>query len=436
MNISVLNLTTQDQFYGNYCIPQAKSAMVPKELGTRLAGTPDYASDSKELLDSYRLFQDNRLHVGWSSPFYWCDGYGSIGQQIADALLQIPGLSVQIAPRDYDPSDPRMGGMSLDRWQELAFVPARIVDRLRENQPKALYGVNMTYPADCHRSVFPRTIGYTMFETTAPPKVWTRSMNLCRLLMTPCPQNVEAFRNRGVTVPIHVVPQGVNPEAWPIIDRKDRDQPFTFLMAGGLTYRKNPITAVSAFRAAFPNNPDVRLILKTRAGKIGGAFESWIQKIPRDDRIQIIQSNCSPTEMAQLMAVADCFIWPSRGEGMGLPPIEAMATGLPLICADNSGMSQYLDSKYNFPIPCKEVPVPKQADGGYPDQWGDCGNWWEPNFDCFVETMRNVYKHRTHAYNVGMRSASWVREKWTIMHTCQKILEIVREDAEADGIKW
>ena len=273
-----------------------------------------------------------------------------------------------------------------------------------------------------------------MFESTATPLHWTEPMNLCRRIMTPCETSKQAFQSRGVRVPIHVVPQGVNPDAWPIVDRRHREQPFTFLIAGGLTYRKNPIGAVRAFLAAFPGNNDVRLVIKTRGGKAG--FTDWLKQIPRDDRIVTIAENSTPKQMFDLFASADAFVWPSRGEGFGLPPVHAMSTGLPLIVSDNSGMSQYCDDRHNYPIPCKEVPVPRCADGGYPEEWGDCGNWWEPDFDALVETMRDVQKYRKVAYRRGQHAARWVRDHWTITQCCQKILEIVCDDARESGLEW
>jgi glycosyltransferase involved in cell wall biosynthesis len=126
------------------------------------------------------------------------------------------------------------------------------------------YGINMTWPRDIHRHRFPRGIGFTMFETTHPPKEWSKCLNICRRIIVPCQQNKQAFEMQGTTTPIHVVPLGVNPDKWPTSDRRKLDGPFTFLMAAGITMRKNPIDCVNAFIAAFPRNAEVRLVLKTR----------------------------------------------------------------------------------------------------------------------------------------------------------------------------
>lgn len=430
--IEIMNLSGVDQHHGKTTIPPQKWTPIPDSLAIRLADDPDYRCDTP--LEDYLFHSNDTIHLGWSSPIWYCDGYGSIGQDIADEFLRMESVKLSIALRDYHPGQTRCGGLPLDRWHEDGFVPQSIVDRLGDNQEKALYGINLTYPKDCHRSAFPRTIAYTMFETTATPIEWTEPMNLCRRILTPCETSKQAFQARGVRVPIHVVPQGVNPDAWPVVDRKHRDQPFTFLIAGGLTYRKNPIGAVRAFLAAFSDVKDVRLIVKTRGGTLGG-FQNWLNQIPNDDRIQIIAENSTPQQMFDVFASADAFVWPSRGEGFGLPPVAAMSTGLPVIVSENSGMMQYCDDRYNYPIECKEVPVPKQADGGYPEEWGDCGNWWEPDFDALVESMQEVYKHRVTAYRRGQKAARWVRENWTIGHTCQKILEIVCDDARESGLE-
>lgn len=41
-----------------------------------------------------------------------------------------------------------------------------------------------------------------------------------------------------------------------------------------------------------------------------------------------------------LFAGADCFAFPSRCEGFGLPPLEAMAAGVPVVCSTGSGLSE------------------------------------------------------------------------------------------------
>jgi hypothetical protein len=271
-----------------------------------------------------------------------------------------------------------------------------------------------------------------MFETSAPPEAWTKPLNQCRRLMMPCKQNKEAFEGRGVTTPIDVVPLGVNPDNWPATDRSGRDGKFTFLMSAGLTFRKNPVGAAEAFVAAFPNSEEVRLILKTRGAVASSGFRYWRKFLPNDERIYVISEESTPKQMLDWMRQADAFVFPSKGEGFGLTPLQAMCTGLPTIVSDNSGMSEYANPKYNYPIPCREIPVPDHAHGGFPPDWGDVGNWWEPDFDCLVETMREVYRRHDEARAKGMAAARWVRGTWTIEQTCNRILLSIMKDYQED----
>lgn len=49
-------------------------------------------------------------------------------------------------------------------------------------------------------------------------------------------------------------------------------------------------------------------------------------------------------DIMELCKASDAFVFPSIREGLGLAPLEALASGLPLICSDNRGTREY--SKY------------------------------------------------------------------------------------------
>jgi glycosyltransferase involved in cell wall biosynthesis len=435
--VRVYNLTSIRQYFGPYNVPPGEWAELPYTLAAQLAGTVDYRAEDAALLLNYRFRDDDGTHLGWSSPFHYADGYGGAAQDIAKTFLDM-GVKLSIFPRDYDPSRAQFGGFPLESWPDRAFVPHNIVDRLRQPQEQVFYGINMTWPPETDRHPFCRGIGFTMFETTAPPRHWSDAMNRARRIVVPCLQNAEAFRNQGVTVPIDVVQLGIDPDRWRYFDREKHPRRFRFLMSGGLTHRKNPVGAARAFVAAFPpNQRDVQLVLKTRGGNTVGGFYDWRHEMPDDPRIAVICEESTPAQMVAQMWEANAFIFPSRGEGFGLPPLQAMATGLPVIVSDNSGMSEYCDSRYNYPIPCTEVPVPRPpAPGGYPPHWGEVGNWWEPDFDALVETMRSVYANQGAALKKGGKAAEWARDRWTVRDTCEGILRVVRADAEESGVQW
>ena len=58
----------------------------------------------------------------------------------------------------------------------------------------------------------------------------------------------------------------------------------------------------------------------------------------------------SRLQMRDVLMGADAFVLPTRGEGWGLPVVEAMAMALPVIVTNTSGCSQYLTQENSFPL--------------------------------------------------------------------------------------
>lgn len=271
---------------------------------------------------------------------------------------------------------------------------------------------------------------YTMFETDtlATGEDWAgRYNNAPRLinenadlLLVPCTHNVELFRRSGVTIPIEVVPNGVNPELFPYIDRdkiRKPDHKFTFFMYGTLTLRKNPGMVISAFASLFRNNPDVKLVLKTQSGTLG-----HVEYIDMGN-IEVIDSLWTVERLKQELGNVDCLVFPTRGEGFGLPPIEAMATGLPVIIGDNTGMHDYADPRYNLAVRTKEI-VPAQR---YPKPWGYVGNWYNPDYDQLKEYMLWVYENQEEAKAMGKRASEWVHDNWTYDDVAEKMVQAIKK---------
>lgn len=270
-------------------------------------------------------------------------------------------------------------------------------------------------------------IGFTMFETDKLPRTdkgndWSGktgqpedNINNLDMLLVPSVHNKKIFEQEGVTVPIEVVHLGVDTEHYEIIERPKRDT-FTFLMYGVLTLRKNPGAAVSAFLDLFKDRDDVRIIFKTHSGTLGHIQMPY-------DNVKIIDEYTTPDRMKEYLYEADAFVFPSRGEGFGLPPMEAMATGLPAIFTDCTGMSEYANPEYNYPVPISGKSEAKR----FPKRWGDVGNWYEIDYDKLKETMLHVVNNREEAREKGLKAAQWIRKEWTFDNTAKRILEITEK---------
>lgn len=132
---------------------------------------------------------------------------------------------------------------------------------------------------------------------------------------------------------LRVIPHGVRfPACAPLEERREN----LILHVGAIQRRKNVTRLIQAFHAL---GPDWRLAL---AGSFGfGAAEILreIQMSPRRHSIQVL-GYVSPQELAGLYARARIFAFPSLDEGFGMPVLEAMAWGLPVLTSNRSALPE------------------------------------------------------------------------------------------------
>lgn len=300
-------------------------------------------------------------------------------------------------------------------------------------------GVYFGYPSGFNSLMNKVKIGFTMFETDKLPNGkgigndandWagitgnaSDMINQMDELWVPCQQNVDVFKSSGVTIPVEKVTLGINDHIYyDMSEKRDntrKDRPFTFLMLGTLTSRKNVGAAITAFMSLFSGNKDVQLIIKSSSGTVAAI------QFPDGVNIKIIDEFSTIEQVQNYYASADAFIFPSRGEGFGLPPLEAMATGIPTIFADNTGMSEYANDEYNFPV---KSDIKTRANR-YPKKWGDVGNWYDIDLIDFQSKMLWVYENEKLAKDIGKKAAKWVAENWTYRNTAMRIVELIKKYA-------
>lgn len=196
-----------------------------------------------------------------------------------------------------------------------------------------------------------RFVFYTFAEATRIPASWVATLNQCDQVWVPTQFVRDALRDSGVCRPLRVVPLGVNCPAEPI--QRVSDGPtevFTWMWQGARlrTYRngqsgdgdrKRGDLVERAFRqAALPNS---RLILKYLP--IEGVSYDF-----RTGPVWYVCKSLSARELDDLDTHVDVFIWPTMGEGFGLPPLEKLAKGIPAIATYWSGPREY---QQDFPLP-------------------------------------------------------------------------------------
>ncbi len=123
--------------------------------------------------------------------------------------------------------------------------------------------------------------------------------------------------------------------------RYDISEPFIYYV-GGLDARKNLATLVRAFALLHPHDRRVRLVIAGRAlGRDRRLFPDLDALISELDLIGAVRRIDVPHEDGPLLYRAcTIFAFPSRYEGFGLPPLEAMACGTPVVVSDTSSLPE------------------------------------------------------------------------------------------------
>lgn len=129
------------------------------------------------------------------------------------------------------------------------------------------------------------------------------------------------------------------------VDKKEKckelgipDDKFILLSVGELQERKNHKVVIDALGKM--QNKDIYYLI---AGQ-GILHEEYVQLIQSYGLKENIKLLGYRTDIDELCEIADCFVHVSIREGLGIAPLEAMASGLPLIAASINGIKDYTEN--------------------------------------------------------------------------------------------
>lgn len=274
-------------------------------------------------------------------------------------------------------------------------------------------GIIETNPFDFDTNVSEIRIANTMCESDHVAPEWAEKLNGLNHILVPNEFNKKAFLNSGVTAPITIIPHGTDTEKFPYYDRPTSDV-FVFGLVGYLDQhdRKGAFDAIRAFASEFRPEEPVRLILHS-TDKSFGYYRNFT-----DERILTITRPYSFEELNSLYQSFDCFVFPSKAEGVGQPPREAMATGLPVILTKWSGLEDVALKEISYPLTNFKL----EPRYNFIEQ---DGNWAVPSIEELMKTMRYVYEHQKEAKLKGKKAAEWIRKNQSWEVAAQKMKEFL-----------
>ena len=137
---------------------------------------------------------------------------------------------------------------------------------------------------------------------------------------------------------------------------------------GNLELRKNLDVLLQSFALVHRLDPTAQLVLIGGPGVGWDAIRARHASILEGDAVRVVGYLPDP-EVAAIVRGARAFVYPSRYEGFGIPPLEAMACGVPVIAAKGSALPEALGDHAHLVDPddidALAVAIVERMDPGY-----------------------------------------------------------------------
>jgi glycosyltransferase involved in cell wall biosynthesis len=141
-----------------------------------------------------------------------------------------------------------------------------------------------------------------------------------------------------------------NQDEAPVLARYQITAPF-ILGVGTLEPRKNLKTLLQAFALLPPRlQSQYQLVLAGKPGWGTAKLQRYLQSYPLRSRL-VLTGYVSEVDLRELYAAAEMFVFPSFYEGFGLPVLEALASGCPVIASTAASLKEVAGSAAVFVDP-------------------------------------------------------------------------------------
>lgn len=279
-------------------------------------------------------------------------------------------------------------------------------------------------------------VGRAMYEFTKVPSPWLQHKDDVDEIWVPCRFVYWVFEHAGfpseklqiIPEPIDVFqydPAVVSPIVLPRDLSKDWNQAsnyalepstamhFNFFSVFKWEDRKGWDILLRAYCGAFSRSSNVSLYLSTYiygAARDASLVLEKIRTYVENDiniswdvvpHIHVISEQLTEADMVQMYASVDAFVMPTKGEGWGLPAVQAMSMALPTIVTNWSGIVDFASGDNSFLIPLSDVEeLPLASPYGF-----ETGKLWGvPNALKLRETMLQVATDPAEAYRRGAKA--------------------------------
>ncbi|HEX4613968.1 MAG TPA: glycosyltransferase family 4 protein, partial [Urbifossiella sp.] len=356
-----------------------------------------------------------RRRIVWEGGVATVHSYAQVNREVC-ARLVARGHDVSVRP--VGPADG-------------ADIPAALADRIGRPLPgPADVWVRHRWPPDLSAPPEGRFVLVQPWEYGSLPREWAAAARDRAAEVWAYSRAVrDCYLAAGVPADrVHVVPLGVDPARFrpdaaplPLPTRKG----FKFLFVGGTIARKGFDVLLAAYGRAFTAADNVALVVKDvgttsfYAGQTGGDRVAAFRARAGAPEVVYLPEPLAADRMPGLYAACDCLVLPFRGEGFGLPAVEAMACGRPAVVTAASPATDYCDDDTGYLVPATRREFPAARVGAVET----VGRPWlhEPDAAALAEALRAAAGDPAAARVKGRAAAERILSGWTWDHTARAI---------------
>lgn len=260
-----------------------------------------------------------------------------------------------------------------------------------------------------------KRISHTTGESTLVRPEWIRQLEQTDLTVTTSNFFKDVLIRSGMKEDrVKVIPNTVdvtrfNKDVKPLKIAGLRD--FNFVSVFHFGERKAPDVLIKAFVEAFEPTDNVTLtlhalgiehFLRSKGLNNPGEWISELIEYKDHAPIYVTPSRLSSTIMPRFLKTFDVNVLTSRGEGFGLPLLEAGAVGVPSIATNHSGILDIVYENNGWLIDRELIDIPLQELPYFKNYL--YGKWADPSVEHTAELMKYTYNHRDEVKIKGQRS--------------------------------
>jgi glycosyltransferase involved in cell wall biosynthesis/MoaA/NifB/PqqE/SkfB family radical SAM enzyme/GT2 family glycosyltransferase len=385
--------------------------------------------------------QKGKIKLKWGEAIFSFSGYSRLSR---DSILSLDhkGVALELEPFSNDHkfiAQLKENPNEYQTWQRLLNQHIDHGCFICFHPPTLWDGTDWYAHHRRRNPAAKKYIGITMFETDRLPEGWAEACNAMDEVWVPSTFNRETFVEAGVdSQKLHVIPFGLKTAAYdpekttPLAIPGRRN--FAFLSVFQWSERKGWDILLKAYLSAFSASDDVCLVLRTYPDRVKNphigerinAYTGQLRLNPDDiPPIILLEDFIPESNMPSLYAAADAFVLPTRGEGWGIPYMEAMAMGLPVIGTRWGASLDFMNDANSYLLDVDQL-VPVALDQTVENPfYGPDHQWAEPSVEHTATLMRQVYENQNEAKVKGKQACQDVHNKWDIDRTAEWIINRV-----------